>query len=182
MAYLLDTNILVNAKRTYFGFDICPDFWGWLLHENNQGNIFSIDEVHEEIVNPKDRSNNPLPNTHQSYNDDLSQWAEGEGNSLFLTHNQESVNGYIELSRWINNHAIYTPKAKSLFLRPSNADPFLIGHALTSSKNTVVTLEVSDKTQREIKIPDVCRHFNVNCITPYDMLRELSATILFVYF
>ena len=97
MAYLLDTNILVNAKRTYCGFDICPDFWGWLLHENNQGNIFSIDEVHEEIVNPKDRSNNPLPNTHQSYNDDLSQWAEGEGKSLFLTHNQESVNGYIEL-------------------------------------------------------------------------------------
>ena len=61
MAYLLDTNILVNAKRTYFGFDICPDFWGWLLHENNQGKIFSIDEVHEEIVNPKDRSNNPYP-------------------------------------------------------------------------------------------------------------------------
>lgn len=181
MAYFLDTNVLVNAKRTYFGFDICPDYWGWLLHENKQGNIFSINEVYEEIVNPKDRRNNPLPNTHRSYSDDLSRWAEGDGKSMFISHDQKSVNGYIEVSRWIGDHTIYSPGAKSLFLRPNNADPFLIGHALTSSQHAVVTLEVTDRTQREIKIPDVCRHFKVDCITPYDMLRKLTATILFVY-
>lgn len=27
MAYLLDTNVFVNAKRDWYGFDFCPGFW-----------------------------------------------------------------------------------------------------------------------------------------------------------
>lgn len=30
MAWLLDTNVLVNAKRDYYGFEFCPGFWEWL--------------------------------------------------------------------------------------------------------------------------------------------------------
>ena len=30
MAWLLDTNVLVNAKRDYYGFEFCPGFWDWL--------------------------------------------------------------------------------------------------------------------------------------------------------
>ena len=27
MAWLLDTNVLVNAKRDHYGFEFCPAFW-----------------------------------------------------------------------------------------------------------------------------------------------------------
>lgn len=30
MAYLLDTNVLIAAKNTYYGFDFCTAFWDWL--------------------------------------------------------------------------------------------------------------------------------------------------------
>ena len=30
MAYLLDTNVFIQAKNLYYGFDFCPAFWDWL--------------------------------------------------------------------------------------------------------------------------------------------------------
>lgn len=31
MAYLLDTNVFIEAKNLYYGFDFCPAFWEWVL-------------------------------------------------------------------------------------------------------------------------------------------------------
>ena len=30
MAYLLDANVFIEAKRRHYGFDFCPAFWDWL--------------------------------------------------------------------------------------------------------------------------------------------------------
>ena len=30
MAYLLDANVFIEAKKRWYGFDFCPSFWEWL--------------------------------------------------------------------------------------------------------------------------------------------------------
>lgn len=69
MAYLLDSNIFIQAKNEYYGFDLCPGFWEWLEQQNAAGKVFSIDRVQEELV---------------SYADALSQWAKKQGHVFFL--------------------------------------------------------------------------------------------------
>ena len=44
MTYLLDTNIFIDAKNRYYGFDICPAFWEWLTKLNKSEIVFSIEK------------------------------------------------------------------------------------------------------------------------------------------
>jgi hypothetical protein len=30
MAYLLDSNVFIQAKNLHYGFDFCPAFWDWI--------------------------------------------------------------------------------------------------------------------------------------------------------
>ena len=41
MKYLVDTNVLIEAKNRYYAFDIAPGFWKWLNQEHAQGTVFS---------------------------------------------------------------------------------------------------------------------------------------------
>lgn len=42
MKYLLDTNIFIESKNRYYGFDIAPGFWEWLNRAMTNGDINSI--------------------------------------------------------------------------------------------------------------------------------------------
>ena len=48
--YLLDTNILVEAHKRYYGFDLCPGFWEAVVRQHHSSRIFSIDRVKKEIA------------------------------------------------------------------------------------------------------------------------------------
>lgn len=48
MAWLLDTNVLVNAKRDHYGFEFCPGFWDWLDIAWADGRVASIEAVYDE--------------------------------------------------------------------------------------------------------------------------------------
>jgi hypothetical protein len=50
MAYLLDTNVFLQAKNLHYGYDFCPGFWDWPKTENVKGNVFSIEKVKDELV------------------------------------------------------------------------------------------------------------------------------------
>ena len=60
MAYLLDTNVFVNAKHDQYGFDFCPAFWDWL------------DEAHAAGRGRKRRGGLRRAVEH---GDELSEWA-----------------------------------------------------------------------------------------------------------
>ena len=51
MAYLLDTNVLLQAKNLHYGFDFCPAFWDWLKKANTNGLVFSIEKVSRLLKN-----------------------------------------------------------------------------------------------------------------------------------
>lgn len=49
MAYILDANVFIAAQRLHYGLDFCPAFWDWLVTNNQSGNVFSIENVEDEI-------------------------------------------------------------------------------------------------------------------------------------
>ena len=49
MAYLLDTNIFIQAKNLHYGMDFCPAFWDWVAKSNSKKNLFSIEKVSDEL-------------------------------------------------------------------------------------------------------------------------------------
>jgi len=46
---VLDSDVFITAKNTYYAFDICPGFWKGLLYQHGKGSVFSISRVHDEL-------------------------------------------------------------------------------------------------------------------------------------
>ena len=47
--YLLDSNFFIESKNTYYAFDFAPYFWTWLKGQMEEGSIFTLDAVKDEI-------------------------------------------------------------------------------------------------------------------------------------
>jgi hypothetical protein len=156
MKYLLDANIFMQAKNLHYGFDFCPAFWDWLIRENQNDKIFSIEKVFDEI---------------NAGGDDLASWANQRTQDFFLKPDAQVVSQFPTVSDWVN-HQNYEPAAISTFLQI--ADYYLICHALGHGC-IVVTNEVPANSTKRIKIPSVCIGLHIKFMTPYEMLRHENA-------
>lgn len=47
--FILDANVLINANRLYYPVDRVPEFWEWLQHHGEQGNLKMPLEIFEEV-------------------------------------------------------------------------------------------------------------------------------------
>ncbi len=152
MAYLLDSNVFIQAKNLHYGFDFCPAFWDWIERENAAGRVLSIEKVGDEL---------------KAGADELSKWAALRGSQLFVAPDQQLLTSLPLVSNWVSGQR-YSQSAVSTFLQV--ADYYLVGHALAHG-DTVVTHEVPTTSLNKVKIPDVCIGMGVKCMTPYEMLR-----------
>ncbi len=161
MAYLLDANVFIQAKRLHYGMDFCPAFWDWLIRENEASRVFSIEKVADEL---------------EAGADELSGWATEQGNTFFLAPDAGMLGSLATASEWVSGQK-YRPAAVSAFLQ--NADYYLIAYALAHG-HVVVTHEVPSDGVRAVKIPNVCIGLGIKCMTPYEMLRrERARFVLF---
>ena len=69
----------------------------------------------------------------------------------------------------------YEPRAVNEFFQ--KADYYLVAQALAAG-HTVVTHEVRSTSKGRIKIPDACDGLQVECVTPFEMLRTEGAQFL----
>lgn len=152
MAWLLDTNVFVNAKRDHFGFEFCPGFWEWLDLANAAGTVASVQAVYDELVD---------------YGDQLSEWAK-ERTGFFLPVTAGDVAAVETVNRWAIDSADYDAAAKNEF--SAAADSFLLAQALAAG-HTVVTHEVIKDTRKKIQIPNAAAAVGVSCCLPWHMLR-----------
>ncbi|AAM73469.1 MAG TPA: DUF4411 domain-containing protein [Chlorobaculum sp.] len=159
MTYLLDANVFIQAKNLHYGLDFCPAFWEWLIESNASGKVFSIDKVAEEIATGAD---------------ELTDWMHNHASDLFLNTDSGTVEKFGQVSTWATSQK-YEPTAINTFLNA--ADFYLVAHAL-SGGYVLVTHEVSSNSQRKIKIPDACRGLQLQCMTPYEMLRREQARFI----
>jgi hypothetical protein len=156
MAYLLDADVFISAKNLHYGLDFCPAFWDWLVVQNGEGRVFSIERVGDEV---------------QAVDDELSQWASARGDEFFLKPDPTVFPALAEVSTWASGQE-YTPAAVSTFLQV--ADYYLVAQARAAG-HTIVTQERSSASTRKIKIPDACIGLGIKCMNPYEMLRRERA-------
>lgn len=152
MAWLLDTNVFVNAKRDHYGFDFCPGFWDWLDAADASGVVASVEAVYDELVD---------------YDDQLSDWAR-EHRSFFWPVTADEVAAIAAVNRWATESTFYAAAAKQEF--GSAADSFLIGQAMAGN-HSVVTHEVIRDKRTKIQIPNAAAALGVPCHLPWHMLR-----------
>ena len=86
---LLDANVLIAAKNTYYGFDFCAAFWEWLDVTHRAGRVFSIERVYDELL---------------AGDDELTTWCETR-RSFFLPLGQDDVRAVATVNRNLNSCA-----------------------------------------------------------------------------
>jgi hypothetical protein len=158
--FLVDANILVEAYKRYYSFDIVPSFWRKLKSKADQGIVLSVDRIQHEI-------------NKYGEEDELKNWVNSEFCDCFIPSGDVNViNAYREVITWATSQTQYTPAAQSEFA--SVGDSWLIACA-KAHNYVLVTHEVFDpNVRRRIPIPNVCRGLNVEYINTFNMLRRLG--------
>jgi len=124
MSYLLDANVFIEAKNHYYGFDIVPAFWDWLVAANAKGLVFSVEKVGNELL---------------GYADELSNWARDRMNAggFFLQPDDAVLDALKTLAQWAQGQS-FAVAAINEFLQA--ADYYLVAHAYAHG-HVVVTQE-----------------------------------------
>lgn len=136
--------------------DICPAYWNWLDKQFDLGFAASIQMIGEELKNG---------------NDELSEWAKARPEHFINNDDIETQEVFINIVQIVMT-GDYNIANRDNFL--DKADPWIIAKAKTLNA-TVVTHEVSQLSTKKVKIPDICKQFNVPCLNTFQFLRELDA-------
>mgnify|MGYP001006577166 FL=1 len=157
--YLLDSDVFITAKNTYYAFDICPGFWDSLLEMHQRGRVFSIDRVHEELLFGRK-------------SEDLVQWVKKQVPASFFIDSDEAVGDrYGDIMLWAQRNTQYSGGARAKFA--TGADGWLVAFASVRNAVVVTNEQPAPQSQGSIKLPDVCQAFNVVHENIFDMLRKL---------
>lgn len=153
--YILDANVLIEAKRRYYAFDLCPGFWDSLLYHNSKGNLGSIDRVGKDL----------------SEGDDLDKWKKQSSGFFAPTESAIVSAAYRDINKWVQSQDRFSNFEKSRFA--DDVDAWIIAYAKANNA-TVVTHEAPAPRSTKVKIPDVCDHFKVEHLNTFDMLLKLG--------
>jgi hypothetical protein len=156
--YVLDANVFIQAKNSFYSFDICPGFWHALIAEHSNGRLCSIDQVRKELLVQKDA---------------LSVWVKESVPKTFFesTEDQAVITAFQTIVNWVNAAAKFTPAAKAEFA--AVADGWLVAFAKAKGL-TVVTRERSAPDAKKPKIPNLCDTFDVSYVDTFEMLKDLK--------
>lgn len=155
--YLLDANVLIDAKNRYYAFDIVPAFWAWLVSQHAAGRVFVVQAVYDEVVGGAD---------------ELAEWIKAQPASFRIAPTAADAESLAAVSAWASG-AGFKPAAVSEFLQV--ADYFVVAQALTVGY-TVVTHETPDPaSKKRVKVPDACAAIGVSWMSPFKWLRDEGA-------
>ena len=156
MAYLLDANVFISAKKAYYAFDLCPGFWEWLERAHGRGSVLSVEAVYNELV---------------GLGDELTEWAKMH-RAMFIPPSPADLPFVARVNRWAIESPDHDPAAKAEFA--AAADSFLVAQAMAGT-HTVVTHETVGDSRKRIKIPNAAIANGVTVMNPFVMLRSEGA-------
>lgn len=168
--YLIDTNSLITPHRSYYAFDFAENFWNQLKQSIIDKKIFIIRSVYDELTKNSD--------------DILAEWIKGiEGLEIIEEmKNPEIISIYGKILQYIQECGFYKDSALANWSKESVADAWIIATAF-HYQYKIITFEkcsnnLSPKQKsRNAKIPDVAKHFDVECIQLYDFMRIMKFKI-----
>ncbi len=158
MLYLLDANVLIDANRDYYPMERVPEFWEWLAHVGQNGDVKIPREIYEEIKDGTDA---------------LGAWSkEKEIEAALLLDGDVEV----ALVAQVTNDA-YAPDLTDIEVEKIGRDPFLIAYALADQNSRcVVTTEASKPNSQRAnrRVPDICDQFGVPWQNTFSFVRTLN--------
>jgi len=113
--FLLDANVLIEAKNRYYAFDIAPGFWAWLDQAHHDTVACSLEAVRDELLEG---------------GDELADWARTNA-SFFRSIDQGTTQHFSALTTWAGSRN-FTTAALSNFTG-NHADYLLIAYARNTS-------------------------------------------------
>jgi hypothetical protein len=158
LLHLLDANVLITANRLYYPQDRVPEFWDWLLHHAQNGQLKLPVEMVEEI---------------RQGNDALAEWLSDRNHLNALCLEEEAD---VALVRVVVTRG-YASDLTDQEIEIIGRDPFLVSYALKDHENRcVVTTEVSKprRVRANRRIPDVCEHLNVQWMDSFGLTSALN--------
>lgn len=173
MPYLLDTGCFIQAKNAHYGFRLCPGYWEWLLVAHEQGLVYSIDGVLEELL-----AVGQLRSSGRVSYDELAEWARARGPDFFLPPTSSSLYAYQQVSEWASSSERFTDAAINEFL--AKADSMLVAEGRARGYVVVTHERAAPNRRNKVKIPDACsdEDIAVECISPFEMLNQESVTFV----
>ena len=159
--YVLDSDVFIAAKNSYYAFAICPGFWDSLIHHHNAGNICSIDRVRSELLAGRKT-------------EDLVQWVKEQLPSVFFVGTDEEAvtDAYGRVMLWVQRNAQYLDQAKAKFA--TEADGWLVAYAMIHGVTVITNEQPRPQSRSRILLPDVCSQFNVTYKDTFAILHELA--------
>jgi hypothetical protein len=158
--YLIDANVLITAKNTYYPLQNIPQFWDWLIVQGEACSIKMPREIYDEV---------------SGGTDDLADWIKSEDAKDALLLDEDADPAFVQQALRLgyqSNDAMFTDSE----LIKVGRDAFLVGYGLVNSNRTVVTKEVTKRTQRlgATRLPDACDDCAVDWCDDFTMYRALD--------
>jgi len=159
--YVLDSDVFIAAKNSYYAFAICPGFWDSLIHHHDEGHVYSIDRVKGELL-----AGRP--------DEDLALWVRDElPNDFFSsTESEEVMSAYSEVMLWVQRNTQYFDQAKAKFA--TEADGWLVAHAMVHEVFVITNEQPRPEARNRILLPDVCAQFEVSYKDTFSLLHDLA--------
>ena len=166
--FLIDSDSFITPYRQYYAFDLIPTYWKEISKFANTGRLILLDIVKNEIDKGKD---------------DLADWLNHQTKFVICNHiSTEIVKKYQEVLLYIQTSGFYKDQALQTWSSGNVADPWLVAAAAVNDY-VIITEEVpsaglSKKTpNKNAKIPDVAKAFDVKTNNLYYMMRQLGIKI-----
>jgi hypothetical protein len=156
MAYLLDSDVFLQAKNRHYGLDFCPAFWDWIDAQHAAGRIFSIEKVRDELLDL-----------------DIAAWAGARPAGFFLPVDAAATAAMGRVSAWTVAETRFTAGARTDFF--SKADYYLVSQALAGGHTVVTHEQAAPASTTKVKIPDACTGMGVQCTNIFRLLRDSGA-------
>ena len=155
--YLLDSNVLITAHRSYYAFDLCPGFWEAVKAGHAAGKIFSTRRVLDELRRGADA---------------LVDWVDNQLPEAFFVDDSSAsvISEYAPMMQWVQSRDFH-PAAKTKFA--SDADGWLVATA-RSGGYVLVTHETRNNAMARVPMPNVCDQFGARYCNTFEMLRALA--------
>jgi len=147
LGYCIDSSALIDLKP--YPQDIFQKVWGNLEGIISQGLLIAPEEVLRELMR-KD--------------DEISRWAK--------QHKQMFIDLDICQTQELSNILKRFPNLLDINKTHADADAIIIALAKCKGWSVITNEKHSGNPQGKPKIPDVCGHYNIKCLSLFDFLRE----------
>lgn len=154
-AFIVDANVFIDLAL-YYPDDIAPTFWPQLAECAEAKQWLSIDRVRAEIAMKEDW---------------VSEWANDHKTFFMSTERNDVATEYGRIQEWASRQEYRQAALDGL---GRGADGWLVAYAVVEDLR-VVTNEVAEPLNRKnVKIPDICKAFGVDCVNMFGMIRALG--------